>query len=327
MATVYHRDQPGAPALTYGPNSQVGFNALKAIVKACLVDGYPGRPAAGWALINEGADFIVLRNGALSGFVCFTLVSGVVRVYLADTYTGMAGNIMTGAGVKSGNASGSTVPQAVNIPHAAAYPSSSTWVVIADEKTAVLAIYGHNNSANVLMTDAPYSHSSFTLCIGEDSLGRFLCAGGGASTNTSNVSSVLAYDGGFTALKNPVTGLLLGADALALYIPAASATTASATANAAAAAAAAALPEVALVPISWTVAGAAPARLRGIALCPAVQAVTYPSTAAQYLGRPGPMYVRDGNQPIDLGDGNSYFVRAGHYYSMFWLITDNPEFW
>ena len=68
-------------------------------------------------------------------------------------------------------------------------------------------------------------------------------------------------------------------------------------------------------------------RLRGVALCPDVQAVTYPSLASQYLGRPTPMNLRDGNQPIDLGDAHSYFARAGAPYGTFWLITDNPEFW
>lgn len=65
MATAYHRDQPGAPALVYSTSgsSVAQFTALKTILKTCLVVGYVNKPPAGWELINEGADYIVLRNG------------------------------------------------------------------------------------------------------------------------------------------------------------------------------------------------------------------------------------------------------------------------
>lgn len=67
MARIYHRDQAGAPELTYSTSAQDGFNAFKAILKACLVNGYGAVPAAGWELINEGTGFLVLRNGFQSG--------------------------------------------------------------------------------------------------------------------------------------------------------------------------------------------------------------------------------------------------------------------
>lgn len=328
MATAYHRDQPGAPALVYANSNAVSFTGFKTILKACLVEGYADRPAAGWELINEGSEFLVLRNGSHSGYICFSLTSNVVRVYVAETYTGMAGNIMTGAGVKTGNASGATLPQAVTVRYTAGYSTSSTWCVVADDKTAILAVYADSTDTVRLLTAAAERTGSYTLCMGEDSAGHFICAGGAATagTNIGSGNSSLAYDGGFTALKNPATGLLVGNAALAFYIPSA-APSINASAVNAAIAAAVTLPEVSLVPIRWQVEGAVAGRLRGIALCPDVQGVPYPSVAAQCLGRSTPMYVRDGNQPIDLGDGHSYFVRAGDFFSMFWLITDNPEFW
>lgn len=334
MATVYHRDQPGAPGLVYSANAQAGFTALKTILKACLVDGYAARPAAGWDLVNEGGNFLVLRNGRQNGFVCFNCVASVTRVYLADTYTGMAGDIITGAGLKSGVAAGSGMPQAVLHQYTAGYSTSSTWVVVADDKTAVLAVFSDSTASNRALTGDPYRTASYTLCFGEDSGGHLICAGGALTTQTSinaaAQASSLPPDGGFTALKDPSTGLLVGSNALTLSMlgTVTTFTTAQALAMTSAAyAASGELHEVSLVPISWQVGGVNAGRLRGIALCPEVQSMCYPSLAAQYLGRATPMYVRDGNQPIDLGDGHSYFVRAGDYLSAFWLITDNPEFW
>lgn len=327
MATVYHRDQAGAPALTYTASAQAGFNAFKAILKACLVNGYGAVPAAGWELINEGTGFLVLRNGAHSGYVCFTLVSNAMRVYLADTYTGMSGDVMTGAGVKSGRAAGSTVHQSLQIIYVASSTVNTSWVVIADEKTFVITLFGDSSWTNRELNNNVNGSACHTLCVGEDSEGFFIAAGGGADASTSGGATVLAYSGGFTAVKNPATGLLVGGDALAIYIPAMVMSQDNLGIAAAAASSVAALPAVSLVPVGWQVAGAVAGRFRGVALCPDVQAVTHASIAAQYLGRPTPMYLRDGNQAIDLGDVHSYFVRAGNPSSAFWLITDNPEFW
>lgn len=93
MATVYHRDDAGAPTFAFSTDRSniAHFTALKTILKACLVFGYGGRPAAGWELIAEGARYIVLRNGPASGYVCLTSVSEYVTVHLAATFTGMNG--------------------------------------------------------------------------------------------------------------------------------------------------------------------------------------------------------------------------------------------
>lgn len=331
MATVYHRDQAGAPSLTYGSTSAVGFNAFKTVLKAALVYGYGALPAAGWELINEGSDFLVLRNGQHSGYVCFSLAGEMARVYLAETYTGMAGNVMTGAGVKSGTASGAAVPHCVTVRYLVPSSSNSTWVVVADDRTFVLAMYGHSNSTNVLMSELASAGGLATVCVGEDSAGHFVAVGGASSADSGSTwfnTPALRTDSGFTSLKDPATGLLLNSAPLRMRIPAVPYTpnTTDATTTLQVADIAA-LPEVSLVPIHWQGGGVVAGRLRGIALCPDVQGLTLPNIAAQCLGRPTPMYVRDGNQSLDLGDSYSYFVRAGDYRSIFWLITDNPGFW
>lgn len=326
MATIYHRDQPGAPALSYAANNgQAGFNAVKAILKACLVYGYADKPAAGWELINEGAAFIVLRNGSHSGYVCLELVSSVMRVHLAETYTGMSGNIMTGAGVKSGNRTSSSLPQAVLVSYSVPHSASTTWVVIADERTFSLEIFSPaSSSAEELLSFSSSTNaaSCWTLTVGEDSEGNFISAGGSANTAVSNSSTLVSYlsgGAGFTVLKDPSTGLLVGAGEVNVVTPSMSATAAAANAIIK-------VDSVSLLPISWGsshIAGS----LRGVVATPEVQCVSFASLAAQCLGYPGPLTTRTGNTPIDLGDGHTYFVRAGGSSGAFWLVTDNPVFW
>ena len=320
MATVYHRDQAGAPALTYGNSSQIGFNAVKAILKACLVDGYTGRAAAGWELINEGPAFIVLRNGSHSGYVCFELVTSVMRVHLAETYTGMSGNIMTGAGVKSGTGSASSVPQAVNVGQVARSSDWVSWVLIADSNSFLLDVFG--SASDVELGPNTLHYGGFVLSVGEDSDGNFISAGGHSGTQTSatQAPAYLSSSGGFTALKSPDTGLLVGPASIPLSIPG--------MPHSVPAQADAVFPleRISLLHVRWgsnQLAG----RLRGIVAVPELQCLRWASYAAQSLGHPAPITTRTGNTPVDLGDGYHYFVRMGANDSPFWMITDNPEFW
>ena len=323
MATVYHRDDAGAPVLTYSGSGQADLNAVKAVLKACLVYGYGSKPAAGWELISEGTDFIVLRNGSRSGYVCLKLSNQGMRVYLSETYTGVSGGIITGDGVKSGNAAGSTLPQFVYTMMFAWTSIASTWTVVADEKTFILAAGGKDGGADVPLTNAAIRHGSFTLYVGEDSEGFFISAGGAASTYDSGaIYSVLSGAAGFTALKDPSSGLLVGAQALPITTPSLALTVGTITNTVAQA-------QVTLVPVRWIAGSPAvvAGRLRGIALCPEVYPVTYAAQAAMCLGHPTVLTLRTANTPIDLGDGHSYFVRLGDWTSPFWLFTDNPEFW
>src|SRR5262245_33223377 len=134
MATVYRRDDSGAPALTYStavPNV-AHFTAFKTILKACLVYGYGSKPAAGWELIGEGANNLVLRSGSHSGYVCFTYLNGVVTIYLAETYTGMSGDVMVGGGLKTGTGPSNTPPHRIPLYHPVYHTDSCTWCLVGD---------------------------------------------------------------------------------------------------------------------------------------------------------------------------------------------------
>ncbi|PKQ40344.1 hypothetical protein CXP40_16345 [Pseudomonas sp. YY-1] len=323
MARVYHRDQVGAPALTYSSSGQASFNAIKTILTACLVSGFGGLPSAGWELIAEGADHIVLRNGVHSGYVCFTFSSQSVRVYLAETFSGVSGGVIQGDGVKTGNAAASSLPQVAITMWSFAFTTASSWVAIADDRTFIFAVAGDSVATDRSLNGAGLDYGCFTFYVGEDSSGNFISVGGGASTAVAGaIPPRFSGQGGFTALKDPSSGLLVGANALPIITPGLALTVQTVGVVQP-------LDSVSLVAASW-VAGSpsvVAGRLRGVAVCPELYPVTLPAYAARCLGHPVDLTVRTANTPIDLGDGHAYFARMGSWSVPFWLLTDNPEFW
>lgn len=330
MATVYHRDQPGAPELVYhtGANNIAHFTSMKIILKACLVDGYGAQVAAGWELINEGERFLVLRSGNRSGYVCLTWIAGgVVRVYLAETYAGMTGDVMDGDGLKTGTAANNSLPQALPASYLARDTNTTVWTLVADERTFTLSMMSQDRVGAFELVDALLDYNtSITLHVGEDRAGNFVSAGGAAYAGNG---SHLAYGGfngleGFTALKNPATGLLNGLGGIAVLTPQLRQVgwpvnvSENSLFN---------LPSTSLVPIYWVGNGTYGGALRGLAISPELVLKSFASRAAQALGHSGPLMLRQANTPIALGDGHTYFVRLAYRQTSFFLLTDNPEFW
>lgn len=324
MATAYHRDQAGAPILTYSANQYVAahFNAFKAILLACLVNGYGSRPAAGWSLINEGSDFIVLRNGSASGYVCFSWVGGLITVYVAETYTGMSGNVMTGDGLKTGTSANNAAPQRVTAVCTAFGTNSTTWSMVADSKSFVLALSAVISTSAAELGWSVNNNAPTTLYVGEDSLGHFIVIGG-QNNSTAAATLDLGYfeARGFTALKDPKTGLLVGSSALAVELPGFGLTSDAATHKTTTP-----LADVELSRAVWAGGGAYAGKLRGIAWTP-VLARHKASAAANCLGYVGTMTTRTANTPINLGDGYNYFMNSLMAYTPTFLLTDNPGFW
>lgn len=329
MARVYHRDQPGVPVIPYnsGQGGVAHFAALKVVLKACLVSGYGSTPAAGWSLIAEGTNYIVLRNGSASGYVGITWVagaSGLLRVYLLKTFTGMSGDIPQGDGLKSGTAAALGAPQGVASQSPFYASDSSSWYVVADSKTAVIAWVGWG--ANMNLDNGFNGVAGHTLYIGEDSSGNVISVGGGNSSVDSGNNSVyggLFGGAGFTALVNPLTGLLVGSGAISVYMPGFPPSISGGRQDVIAKA-----PSATLSKASWYGDAAYGGTLRGIACCSEIHLVGWTSYAAQCLGRAGAMAIRDHNSPVDLGDAYTYFLRVGDVTSTpAFLVTDNPEFW
>ncbi|RRV18131.1 hypothetical protein EGJ00_02050 [Pseudomonas saudiphocaensis] len=328
MATVYHRDQPGAPALTYSTdaNNIAHFTSLKTVLKACLVLGYGSQPAAGWELISEGSDYIVLRNGSHSGFVCLTRIGGgAVRVFLAETYEGMSGNIMLGAGLKSGAANNFSLPQLFGIYAIFTHSTSSSWAVLADSKTFVISLICNSNGRDEVLAGYNAANRANALYVGETSEGHFISVGGDASAAGSfgGGGTYFGCRWGHTSLKNPATGLLVDVGSLVMYTPTLHRANEVAVANDRVHP----LPTVFLVPLDWFGGGVYGGTLRGLAQVPALVNTYSSSYVAQSLGRSVPLTVRSAFDPIDLSDGWAYLVRAASYDLCSFLLTDNPEFW
>lgn len=322
MAIAYHRDQAGAPALVYNTTSGANahFTALKTILKACLVTGYGSQAAAGWALIAEGTNYIVLRNGTHSGYVCLSWVTGgAVRVWLAETFTGMSGDVMTGAGLKTGTAANNATPQAIGASYVAYSDAATAWKLVADSKTFVI---NNLSGPSASSASAVTGGNGQLLYVGEDTAGGFIAVGGNSNTSANGAFYQLEFEGslGFTSLKNPATGLLVGLGSLAVMTPGPLMTTIRNSPVGA-------FDSADLVRQPWFGGGVLAGRLRGIALTPCLNDARGASEMAQCLGFPAVMSYRDSATPIDLGDGHAYFVRGGHLNCAPFLLTDNPAFW
>jgi hypothetical protein len=322
MAIAYHRDQAGAPALVYNTlaNNIAHFTSLKTILKGCLVSGYGAHPAAGWWLIAEGDSHLVLRNGTQTGYVGLSFSAGVVTVHVSETFTGVTGGILQGDGQKSGTAAGNTVPQRLGIKWVASASTASTWMVVADERTFSLTCITNVDGTPWVPVLGAAGSANFMLHAGEDSAGNFIALGG---TNTTAGAVDSQIDGfsaeGFTSLRNPSTGLLVGGTSLAVSTP-------GLTTTLRVDSAALMLPEVDIVRPCWLGAGAWAGYLRGLVM-PGMLGVYLPGMVANSLGFVGQYNSRTANTPLSLGGTWAYFVPVYHPRSTALLMTDDPEYW
>jgi hypothetical protein len=318
MATVYHRDQADAPTYAFGASSQLGFDALKLILKACLVVGYTGKAAAGWTLVAEGGQYIVLRNGSKTGYVCFSLVNTAnyyVDVYVAATFAGVVNNIITGDGVKSGAATGNTVPQRFHVYFLVNMSTASSWYLVADAKSFMFSGIGFQNNN---IWNATNDYDARSLYVGETTKGYFIAVGG---TNSASAPTSFFSSNGSTFLRNPETGLLVDAGALSIDTPSLAIGGNSAIATTVPVA------EAAFVPCDIYGGGVFAGYLRGVVLCPSTMFRTV-NAAAGSFGLSAGIAPRSLNTSLNLGDGNSWFVGASctSFQSRF-LVTNKPEFW
>lgn len=320
MATVYHRDDAGAPVLSYGAGGAVGFVAFKAILKACLVNGYGSKPSAGWELITEDTNYLVLRNGNHTGYVCFTWLTGTnyVTIYLAETYSGVVNSVMQGAGLKTGIASSNSAPHRFYVSMFANSSVGGTWFMVADAKTFVLCAPSNGGSPGTVQSTGVGDYG-LMLYVGEDSSGYFIAMGGINSSSDANPITNFSGLNGFTSLRNPATGLLVDGGSLVVYTPGFESFTPHYSVVLT-------LVELALVPGFWCGGGVQAGRLRGIAMHPQLSRM-WASHAAQSIGFSGALTTRNANTPIGLGDGYTYFATIKFSGSPFFLMTDNPEFW
>lgn len=335
MARIYHRDQPGAPEVTYGTNTSGPhhFESFKTILKASLINGYDIIPAAGWELIFESTNSLVLRTGTHSGYVCFQRDSSyptVVTVWLAATFAGVdAYGKILGDGARSGLAADSSDPQRISLRAFTTYSVSCTWYVAADPATFVFSLSGSRQTSEREATEGegyPYE-ANYTLYCGEDSGGDMISIGGlNTSGTSSSTTSTEFSSSGFSLLKYPDTGLLVDTNRATVQTPGLVIPPSSAMFIAyREIPTGVIIPDVSLSQFSWICNGVV-RKLRGLVIDPRL-AFTYNSLLSQALGGPA-LTTRTMNTSIDLGDGHEYMVaRTYYYYAVSMLLTTNPEFW
>lgn len=327
MPTVYKHTDPGMPAVSYTSSSTsiISFTSLCTILKAALVTGYGDKPAAGWELLYEDTTFLVLRNGTQSGVLILEGIpsGGMATVWLAANYTGLVSDRPTGDGLKSGVAANNSAPQ--RIPTSTSFRSAAftSWALVADERSFILNFGGYQNAVEFDSATSAHQTSSIPLYVGEDSNGNFISVGGTNSASAASSASNSRADfghTGFTTLKYPATGLLVGNSAVTVWMGLLSGTTVPSPIPL--------VSEVTLVKVPWYADGAQGGYLRGVSRVPELS-LLLPSHFATALGRDGSILTTSATAhiPVDLGDSYEYFVGLHYYLTLPRLVTDNPEFW
>lgn len=205
---MYSSLDAGAPALP-SLSSQRFIDNLKIILRACLVDGYGTKPAAGWTIGHEHADGFSLSNG--EGFINFVHdTSNMVSVYLLEVITDGSTALAAGINRRSGPWFEGEVTNLRHKFFTNLYSTVATksWALVADDKTCTFLGQGNYSLGGTV--DFPWS-SAQALHFGQyfPVLGGagFLCLGGGTGAN----SSMALWGGGGiygTTLRHPFTGLV-----------------------------------------------------------------------------------------------------------------------
>ncbi|MEP9321493.1 hypothetical protein ABKS89_30400 [Pseudomonas sp. LABIM340] len=322
MATLYSSIDTGAPTIAVGTGEAFYFGALKTILKGCLVGGYGSKPAAGWALVAEDTNYLVLRNGPGSGYICFTYTTnGFVRITLAATFDGVTSNIITGQGVKSGVAANNAVPQMIYIGSLAAN-SRFCWALAADSKSAVLTTFWYANNAGAQFENMTgQSQFGGSIAFGEDSGGNFLAIGG-LNTATTPSSAINYFNAtGMTVLRDPATGLLVDTGSIAPVTPLGITTAPVGTIVYP-------LERVDLVRYPWMTPTKDAGTLRGVTVQP--NSIGYMNYALRSVGKGsavGDLTLSNAANPFELVSGMPVSPLKTYYTNGGLFLTIDPRFW
>lgn len=328
----YSFEDTGAPAL---PNvtSQRFFDNLKLILMACLVNGYGGKPAAGWTLGHDHADGFSLSNG--EGFVNFVSTAvNIVDLYaievIADGSTALAG----GYNRRSGSwFDGLATPSRQRFRTAlSGTTAGKRWYVVADEHTAIVKVSGGQSlDPNVSDSGAIY-FGRFSDVNGAPGFcvlgGSFTnAAGGGYLTATANRNGCV--------LRNPYTGLMGQGEDSGYGIAIATAGTPSTSINAARLAPASHRLNVIRASINASgsvLSGSSSSTLqracglsRGVLAIPEL-ADLYSAVVLPYLGISSPT-ADDRFRPISMPNGQQYVPLYASVGDLGAFISLNPADW
>ncbi|WP_281645565.1 hypothetical protein [Parendozoicomonas sp. Alg238-R29] len=200
--TVYRSDDPSAPNLVGIPVSEVPYRLLK----ACLVDGYPGKPGAGWTMhfVSDDLKKCAVRNETQTGYARFDASvkpqGYPVRVDIFETMT----DIESGSNqwsYKESSGSGALI-NALYFANSNFNSSSFRWWVVASERSCYIFLADHDNL---------YGNSRCAFFMGEpivpelrqEALGNFIaCCSASSNSQTSYMGQSGFHRHSFLRLPN-----------------------------------------------------------------------------------------------------------------------------
>lgn len=224
----YHITDTGSPGRNL---TGANINRLRQLLRACLVDGYQGKPGAGWRVIHEHNRGFSLQNGPGTGIINFVQNSAadnpdeVIQVYLCETATNTSGAILVGDNLRSGPwYQGSSVTTRHTIDAYWMLFNGLTvlnWSVMADERSCILTMVGANNSVSDFN-----GFSSLSLYFGEvasdnglSGAATFVAVGGQISAVGAVSQDGGTLGGGSTTLRDMRTGLVISGGYTDCYSP------------------------------------------------------------------------------------------------------------
>ncbi|ERI53382.1 hypothetical protein N878_03930 [Pseudomonas sp. EGD-AK9] len=321
MIRFYHRDTPGVPTMSYSPTISTRWGQFSAMIKVLLSTGNGSIQPLGWQLVVDDPNYLVFRQGKPGGaYLHFKLWGGAalaLQLTLAEDFTGVDGSYnMLGNGVVSGVVAGSAVHA---FTHALNHRSGSTsWVVAGDENTF---IFNWSENGNTETPGGGGSSGSALMYVGDDLEGNVIAIGGLEASPSGSYPNNYFSKLGFTALRDPSTGLLVDTGSLSVEANLYHSTVAYRVMTWSGL-----IPELHLGPVTWMGGGVVAGDLRGLRIALEVAGCVNPNAAAA-IGFSGTYNSRTCFTPIDLGDGYNYSLAYTYNPAPMLMITDNPAYW
>lgn len=217
--TIYTHHDAAGPGLSLTGNNLAKF--LQILVP-CLVNGYTGKPAAGWTLEQNIASGFSLSR-ASGGAVNFTKTSNTngLQLYLLESISSITTSPPTGQNLRSLRYSASSNATEGNRQWLRLTDSASIqgWFVAATPEAFILHI---RTTTSVSDTS---DNESLTLFCGSAKLFsplsgvQNMMALSGSDYGASTVSEVYNYlfEQGYTTLRDPISGTVVTGAGLVLY--------------------------------------------------------------------------------------------------------------
>lgn len=223
MPTHYSWKDVNGPGAITVPIAQVTPYMI-ALLKACLVSGYPGKPGAGWSVIYETDKVLYLQNANQSGIVAFYFPwtsQSTFRVYIMEGVpTDLTGTLPRGtnmrANVYSVESSAAITAQQMGVAQGG---TPYRWAIVADENTFYLLLSSNILNYSQNGSSWPGQHK-LALYVGELTSGQFVAIGGGGGgsgqydNNTAFLGATIAMADGATntpasaCFKDLITGVI-----------------------------------------------------------------------------------------------------------------------